>query len=125
MEKIYVEASSKTPSFLLDPFQGLIEIKGRSIPENVDKTYGPAVEWFDQYLKDPQEKTIVNFHFEYVNSSTTKVLMQLINKLLIASKFKKTLVELNWYYSDDDILEYGEDFEDLSGLMFNFIDAVA
>jgi hypothetical protein len=44
MEKIFRSATENTPLVNFDPSQGLIEIKGRSIPENSIEFYKPLVE---------------------------------------------------------------------------------
>lgn len=123
MERLLVEASPKTPLIHMDGDKGLIELKGRSTPEDIDKIYLPVFSWIEKYLSQPKTKTIVNFHFEYFNSSTTKVLMRLINKLLVFHKTNVTELEVNWLYYDEDMLEYGEDFEELTGIKFNFIES--
>ena len=120
MEKIVISASQKTPIIHLD--NGIIEIKGRSTPEDIDKVYIPVFEWIDKYLKAPDKKTIVNLHFEYFNSSTTKVLMRLINKLTFLCNSDEYELIVNWLYFDEDILEHGQDFEELSGVNFTFIE---
>ncbi|MEN8122532.1 MAG: DUF1987 domain-containing protein [Bacteroidota bacterium] len=123
MERILIGATQKSPLVHMDAKKGLIEISGRSTPEDTDKVFGPIVHWIEQYVKEPQKKTIVNFHFEYFNSSTTKALMRLINKLQIIKKRKSIELEINWLYFDEDMLEYGQDFEELSGLPFNFVES--
>lgn len=121
MNKYFVKGTNRTPLIHLDADKGLIELKGRSTPEDSDKVYDKVFEWVDLYMEKAQNKTVVNFHFEYINSSTTKALMRLINRLLVASTSNITEVEINWLYCDDDMLEYGEDFEELSGMQFKFI----
>ncbi len=123
MERLLVGASSKTPLVHLDADKGLIELKGRSTPEDIDKVYLPVLTWIDAYLKNPNSVTTVNFHFEYFNSSTTKALMRVINKLVVAHKQEITQLIINWLYFDEDMLEYGEDFQDLAGIEFNFIES--
>jgi hypothetical protein len=123
MERYLVEASQKTPLVHMDSEKGMIELKGRSTPEDIDKVYLPIMGWIDGYLKEPKSKTVINFHFEYFNSSTTKALMRLINKLVVIHKQGKTKLEINWLYFDEDMLEYGEDFEELTGIKFNFIES--
>ena len=123
MERMLLEATPKSPLIHMDADKGLIELKGRSTPEDIDKVYLPIFSWVENYLSNPKPKTIVNFHFEYFNSSTTKVLMRLINKLLVIHKAEATSLEINWLYYDEDMLEYGEDFEDLTGMKFNFIES--
>ena len=34
---------------------GIMEIKGRSIPENSIEFYKPLVDWLDEYAKSPKE----------------------------------------------------------------------
>ena len=123
MERLLIEATPKTPLIHMDAEKGLIELKGRSTPEDIDKIYLPVFSWVDTYLSNPKPETIVNFHFEYFNSSTTKVLMRLINKLLIVHKSEATKLKINWLYYDEDMLEYGEDFEELTGMKFSFVES--
>lgn len=123
MERLLIGATQKTPLVHMDADKGLIEIKGRSTPEDTDKVFGPIVHWIEQYVKEPQEKTVINFHFEYFNSSTTKALMRLINKLRTIQKSESFELEINWLHFDEDMLEYGQDFEELSGLPFNYIES--
>lgn len=120
MERLLVAATQKSPLVHMDANKGLIEIKGRSTPEDTDLIFGPILNWVKEYLKNPQKKTTVNLHFEYFNSSTTKALMRLINILVPLSKNEDYELEINWLYFDEDILEYGQDFEELSGIDFNF-----
>ncbi len=123
MERLLIAATQKSPLIHMDADKGLIEIKGRSTPEDTDLVFGPILKWIQEYLKNPQKKTIVNLHFEYFNSSTTKALMRLINHLVPLSKQDDYELEINWLYFDEDMLEYGQDFEELSGLDFNFIES--
>lgn len=123
MERLLIAATQKTPLVHMDANKGLIEIKGRSTPEDTDLVFGPIFEWLNEYLKEPQKKTTVNLHFEYFNSSTTKALMRLINTLIPLSKKEGYELEINWLYFDEDMFEYGQDFEELSGLSFNFVES--
>ncbi len=123
MERLLVGATQKSPLIHMDADKGLIEIMGRSTPEDTDRVFRPIISWVDKYVKEPQKKTIVNFHFEYFNSSTTKALMRFVNKLVILDKDEAYELEINWLHFDEDMLEYGQDFEELSGLSFNFIES--
>ena len=49
MGKISIEGTSKTPTVLFDAEEGLIELKGRSIPENSIEFYKIRNE---EYLKN-------------------------------------------------------------------------
>jgi len=123
MDRLLFGATQKSPLVHMDADKGLIEIKGRSTPEDTDKVFGPIIRWVERYVEEPQKKTVVNFHFEYFNSSTTKALMRFVNKLVRLEKNEVTDLEINWLHFDEDMLEYGQDFEELSGLSFNFIES--
>mgnify|MGYP003959085331 CR=1 FL=1 len=51
MEQISLIGTPKTPSIKFDAKLGLVEIKGRSIPENSIEFYNPLIDWLDRYAK--------------------------------------------------------------------------
>ena len=55
----------------------------------------------DEYVKNPQEKTTVNLHLEYINSSSNKYILLILKKLDDFHKEGKH-VEVNWYYDEED-----------------------
>ena len=125
MEPIFVEGTPKTPTVKFDPIQGLIEIKGRSHPENSMEFYKPVIAWLEEYTKDPRDKTIVNIQLEHFNTSSSKCILDVFKKLEDIYKAKHE-VEINWYYEkdDEDILEAGEDYKSLTGIPFKMIEIV-
>ena len=125
MESISIEGTSKTPTVTLDPQQGTIEIKGRSIPENSIEFYRPLVEWLDEYAKDPQKKTTVNVQLEYFNTSSSKCILDIFKKLESLKKARNEVI-INWYYEEDDedMLEAGEDYESIIRVPFKMIEIV-
>jgi hypothetical protein len=123
MEPISREATMKTPSIEFDSVQGLIEIKGRSNPENTLDFYRPLVAWVDEYVQNPAEKTIVNVHLEHFNTSSSKSILEVFRALEPIHKIKKGDIVVNWFYEDDDedILEAGENYESITGLPFRMV----
>ena len=69
MEPISIEGTPKTPTVKFDSIQGIIEIKGRSNPENSREFYKPLMNLLEEYAKDPGDKTIVNIQLEHFNTS--------------------------------------------------------
>lgn len=67
-------------------------------------------------------KTKVIFNFEYFNTASSKVIMDIIEKLKILQD-NGSQPEINWHYieEDDDMLEAGEDYSDITEIPFNFI----
>ena len=110
MEIIRQEGSLTTPTILLDPDQGLIEIKGKSIPENSFEFYDPLYNWVKEYGENPQESTTVNLAMEYFNTSSSKEFMKFFQMLDDLHKAGKTKIIINWHYETDDeeMMEMGE-----------------
>jgi len=125
MESIFIEGTLKTPMVKFDGKTGIVEIKGRSIPENSIEFYKPLVDWLEEYAKKPLEKTQVNVQLEYFNTSSSKCILDVFKKLEAIHKTKHDVV-INWYYEEDDedMLEAGEDYESIIRVPFKMIEIV-
>ncbi len=125
MEPINIEATPKTPSVKFNNETGVMEIKGRSIPENSIEFYKPLVDWLEVYAKNPLKKTQVDVHLEYFNTSSSKCILDIFKKLEAIHKAKHEVV-INWYYEEDDedMLEAGEDYESIIRVPFKMIEIV-
>ena len=125
MESISIEGTTKTPTVKLNPETGVVEIKGRSIPENSIEFYRPIIEWLDEYAKNPHKKTTVNVQLEYFNTSSSKCILDIFKKLESLKKARNEVV-INWYYEEDDedMLESGEDYESIIRVPFKMIEIV-
>jgi len=125
METLSIEGTSKTPSIIFDASKGILEIKGRSIPENSIEFYKPLVEWLDKYAQAVSGATIVKIQLEYFNTSSSKCILDVFKKLEVISKTGQDVV-INWYYEEDDedMLEAGEDYESIIKVPFKMIEVV-
>ncbi|MEW5844798.1 MAG: DUF1987 domain-containing protein [Bacteroidota bacterium] len=125
MELLNIEGTPKTPTVTMNPNTGVIEIKGRSIPENSIEFYRPVVDWLDEYTKNPQPNTVVNVQLEYFNTSSSKCILDVFKKLEVLKKNQKDVI-INWYYEEDDedMLEAGEDYESIIKVPFKMIQIV-
>ncbi|MGB4292656.1 MAG: DUF1987 domain-containing protein [Bacteroidales bacterium] len=122
MGELRIEKGKNTPEIILDP-DGVIQITGRSIHENVEEFYQPVEEWINEYIKNPAEITVVNMHMEYFNSASARVFIKLFQKIIYVTVKDKKYI-FNWYYDegDEDILERGEYFSAVLSVPFNFIE---
>lgn len=109
------------PEVNFDYEKGVLSISGRSILEYAEIVFEPMMEWFKKYLEEPKEKTTINLQLEYFNSSTSKALVRF---LVLAKKLIENELELkvNFYYDDENIYEYGQDFMEVVGIQFNMIE---
>jgi hypothetical protein len=123
MGKISIEGTPKTPTVNFDPDTAVMELKGRSIPENSIEFYKPVVDALDEYSRSPLGTTKVNIQLEYFNTSSSKCILDLFKKLEGIHSSGKEVV-INWFYEEDDedMLEAGEDYEAIIKVPFKMIE---
>ncbi len=123
MERIFIEPTRVTPLINFDPDEGLLEIKGRSSPENTIQFYQPLMDALEAYVEEGDEGITANIAFEYFNTSSSKCLFDVFKKLSKVEEDGRELT-INWFYEEDDedMMEAGEDYSDLLDLEFNFLE---
>ncbi|MDR1865132.1 MAG: DUF1987 domain-containing protein [Bacteroidales bacterium] len=123
MDALSIEGTPKTPTVRFDASRGLIEIKGRSIPENSIEFYRPLVEWLEAYAKETKAQTLVNIQLEYFNTSSSKCILDVFKKLENIHKGGSE-VTINWFYDEDDedMLEAGQDYESIIHVPFKMME---
>jgi hypothetical protein len=118
---VHLKGTVKTPEIYLDKNEGKIELQGRSIPEDAKQLYHPILKWFGEYIEHPKKKTRIVFKLEYFNTASSKMIFELIGYV---KKLKENGhdFKIEWHYleDDDDILDSGETFKEISGLPFEF-----
>ena len=123
MDKINIEGTPKTPAIKLDPEAGIIEISGRSIPENSIEFYKPVMDWLNEYAENAKSETAVNIILEYFNTSSSKCILDVFKKIEGIQKSGSSEMIINWHYEEDDedMLEAGEEFAECVSVPFDFI----
>jgi hypothetical protein len=125
METLTIQGTPKTPTVEMNIDSGVIEIKGRSIPENSIDFYRPIVEWIDQYADSAAPETKVNIQLEYFNTSSSKCILDVFKKLeQVYKKNGDKGVTINWFYEEDDedMLEAGEDYQSILKIPFKMVE---
>jgi hypothetical protein len=122
MEKYSIDGTPKTPTISFDLGSGVLEIKGRSIPENSIEFYKPLVDALDKYAGSPKSATNVNIQLEYFNTSSSKCILDVFKKLENINKNGSAVV-INWHYEEDDedMLEAGEDYQAIINVPFKMV----
>jgi sulfatase maturation enzyme AslB (radical SAM superfamily) len=112
MENLHIEATKYTPEINLDAEKGLIQIKGKSYPENTFEFYKPVMDWLEEYFKNPKDNTTVEMEIVYFNSSSSKQFFDLFD--LLEENKDKTNLKVKWIYDpeNENALEAGEDFKE-------------
>ena len=118
-----IPSTKNTPGVILDP-GGIIKLTGRLIPENAEDFFNPIEEWINDYFINPADVTTVEICIEYVNSTGTTYLLDIIHKITYIHLRKNTgKFIINWYYQDEDedMLEKGRFFSADLDVPFNYI----
>jgi hypothetical protein len=117
---LHIQPTSVTPEVHFDASTGIFAIKGRSIAENAIEFFEPVITWVKQYSLNPAETTTVTIQFEYINTSSSKSLMQVLNAL---SAISGKEVNINWLHKagDEAMKEAGEDFNTIVNLPFHIL----
>jgi len=121
MERIKIQEGKRTPKVLFDGSQGILNIRGRSIPEDTKEFYQVILDGIDEYAKDPASLLSVTIDLEFFNTSSARELLKIFKKLDKA-EFKS---EILWVYEegDEDTEEAGRDYDDMvKSIEFQFIE---
>ncbi|MCX7781773.1 MAG: DUF1987 domain-containing protein [Negativicutes bacterium] len=125
MDVLHIEKTRSTPEIHFDPAANLLNIKGQSYPENAFKFYEPIFAWVDEYIMQLRDKATVEMylHMPYINTSSSKCLMMLLEKLEDAHNSGKQIT-LKWFYDKDNeaALECAEEFKEDLSLPFEIIE---
>ncbi len=134
MEKLVIEPTFNSPSVILDPESNQFDFSGESRPENVRKFYLPILEWLDGYAKEQSgmsrsersSNLIVQFNFEYFNSTSAKYILDIFKALNVLNDLSlKILVKWLYEEDDEDMLEVGQEMSRMSKLDFEYINTDA
>jgi hypothetical protein len=122
MIPLVIESSEETPEIILDKRSNKFVFKGKSLPENPIVFYQPVLQWIDDYVSDPNPETKIDFMMHYFNTSSSKILLDIMKRLEIIMQ-SGNQVEINWVFKDDDeeMLEAGEIYAERVGIPFNMI----
>ncbi|HNT41602.1 MAG TPA: DUF1987 domain-containing protein [Tenuifilaceae bacterium] len=123
LSSLYIKGTSKTPQIDFKP--GMLQVSGRSIPEDAVEFFQPVIGWLEEYLKNPEPLTRLNLRMEYINSGSNRFIFNLI-KMLDDAYLKGHSVLVNWYYEEDDdtIRNLGRDFQALVKVPFKMVEIV-
>ncbi len=122
MAPIKIEGTPKTPSVNFEESTGILELRGRSIPENSIEFYKPLIDWIDRYSRTAQQATVLRVQLEYFNTSSSKCILDLFKKLEQVRSAGND-VSVLWHYEveDEDMLEAGEDYQAIINIPFKMI----
>lgn len=124
MEILSIVETEKCPKVLFNKKEGIFQIIGRSVPEDAQKFYIPIIEWLDEYLLDPNEKTVLHFELDYFNTASSMMLLAIFLKVKPIHSAEDKEILIQWHFDEEDMQDAGVDFEEASNIPFEQIGEV-
>ena len=112
-EILKIEPKADTPGLIINPKENKFEIYGKSLPEDSNAFFDPAISFFRKYAENPNAETIFTFNFEYYNSASVRKIVNFIEILEQIQK-KGFKVKAIWMFEEtDEVMEDNVlDFQD-------------
>lgn len=118
MNNLFIPGSKITPEINFSP-NGKLSMEGRSMSEDPRIFYKRIYSWI-QNLAGAEEATL-QVKLEYFNTSSSKLILELLNRLMvIVGQENFTII---WHYEegDDDMFESGKYFENILDCKFQYL----
>ena len=118
MNTLSIKATEDTPNINFDPATGVLEISGRSLPEDAAGFYKPVLDWLKQYVGAAKATSSLAMKLEYFNTASSKVILDIFNIIEKITADKKVI----WYFDkdDEDMQEAGEEFSEIVNIPFEY-----
>jgi len=127
MRKLIIDQTENSPKVILDPEKKIYEISGESRPPDVREFYDQILTWMDDFslelikAENKTEHVKFNFNFEYFNSSSGKLILDMC-KVLARLHSRGMNVNVNWHYEKDDVdmMEVGQEISRIVKFPFEY-----
>ncbi|MDT8400894.1 MAG: DUF1987 domain-containing protein [Bacteroidales bacterium] len=106
--KLHIPETKSAPEIDFNPDDGMLILKGKSIPENATKLYEPVIEWLKEYILDPPEKTFLHFNLSYFNTASSIWMARMV-KVLSRIDDRDKLLTINLYFHVEEYDEMDDD----------------
>ena len=119
----FIESTRNTPTINFSSDNGILEISGRSMPENTRKFYDPIIAWLQNFQPESSKEISLTINLSYLNTSSTIAMLEIL-KTFAKLKENGNSIKVLWYYEkyDEDMKMAGEDISSISGLDFEYVE---
>ena len=122
MDEYIIEGTEDSPQITLDLNANIMEISGRSLPEDVNTFYEPTLSWLEEYSKNPLPSTSFNFKLTYFNTASSKVILDILTQFEeMIEEGHQVLVRWHFPDEDEDMQEAGEEYADMVDVPFEMV----
>lgn len=121
LDRLYLKPTEETPEIIFDKDKPEFRVTGKSYMEDATAHYNMVLAWLNLYRQQPNDTTIFRFELEYVNTASSKIVHDILDALdNLFLDGNKVTVEWHYYEEDEDMLELGQEFEEVYEVPFEF-----
>ncbi len=122
-----ISSTACTPKVNFDEEEGVLEIKGRSFPENAKEFYIPVLEWLNDFFERVNGTIVYRINLEYFNTASSKFILETLHVCERMFLDKNIDVTVQWLYvlGDDDMKDAGKEFEQIVKVPFTYVELTA
>ncbi|MGL6193443.1 MAG: DUF1987 domain-containing protein [Thermoguttaceae bacterium] len=114
--------TSSTPYVLIDEEKSYFKLAGECFVENAVEFFQEIADWLKNFLGSGFTELTFDCDLEYFNSSTAKLLFNIISDIDDAADGKQVVINWHVFADDDTNIECGEDFKsDMTNAAFNVV----
>jgi len=122
MEALKIVGTEDSPQITLDLDANIMELEGRSLPEDVNTFYEPVLSWLEEYSKNPLKNTVFNFKLTYFNTASSKVILDILTQFEeMIEEGHQVLVRWHSPDEDEDMQEAGEEYAEMVDVPFEMV----
>ena len=123
MKVIDIKPDKSTPLVYMDAENNQVMIEGRSYMENPQVFYEPIILWMREFLSVIDKESTLTLKIDYLNTSSTKMIMDILDLWEKYFKDGKKL-SITWFYDPDNDfgLETGEEYKEDYTIPFNLVE---
>lgn len=116
LKRFELKETENTPAIILDREEGTFLFEGACFPENPAEFFSPVIAWLNKYGSNPRLFTLIIFKFSYLNTSSQKTLVKVLDEISAISKKGSLIVRWNYFTDDDERLglEFSKLYEDIT-----------
>ena len=113
MDNLYITATKSSPTVHFNSDTHILDIRGESYPEDTAEFYTPVLLWLEEYLNTSgqQQAMTLNLEMYYLNSSSSKVFMDML-AILDDKAQQNREITVNWWYDNETMRQTGEEFQE-------------
>ena len=122
MQSLLIAGTEDSPQVNFDLNANIMEIIGRSLPEDTKSFYEPVLSWIEEYTRNPLPNTVFNFKLTYFNTASSKVILDILTYFEeMIEDGHKVLVRWHYPMEDEDMMEAGEEYADMVDVPFEMV----